>query len=389
MSQAFLETARITLEPITPVHIGSGESVDTFGFFLDDPKAGRTDLNVAPAPGYLNGIDLDQLFSKAVDHPASKTLFTDVMFSSNRGDYSCRRIIASQARFHKAISFRIPVSQHAFPKLKEAIEGNNQGEVQLLPRNHSGAFIPGSSLKGVIRTALIEVEAMQYGNRRELQKICDANAGPRSSSSRFESIVLGYGKIKDDRVQTSINRDPFRQVGLSDLKLLQNDATEIVRVQLVRISRESRDVAGIQMFREVTGCRVTGRPATFAGEIRVSKQFVGAIRKRVELRDRPSETTRLTDGVSVWMQTVHNHYLKRWQEELRRWESRLPQMRDVDEIVRGLSNRQSLIRIGRHSHYECTTIDKPFRFEPNKGYGKTRTTVEGQLPLGWAILTLS
>lgn len=389
MSQSFLETARITLEPITPIHIGSGESVDTFGFFLDEPRAARTDLKVAAAPGYLNGIDMEALFARAVDNPASKGLFTDILASSNRGDFSCRRILASQARYHKAIAFRIPISTQAFPKLKEAIEGRNQGEVHLLPRDAKGAYLPGSSLKGVIRTALIEEEAKNSENQNELLDICRTNSSRSDSSAKFESMVLGYGAMDRGRVRMNLNRDPFRQLSLSDLKPTATDATEIVRVQLIRISRESEDVQRIQMFREVTGSQITGRPVRFSGEVRVSKQFVGALRQRVDSSNRPSEKTRITDGVQVWLHTVHNHYLNRWQEELRRWERRLPKLIDIDDRIRCLEEHQALIRIGRHSHYECTTISEPFRQKPAKGYGKTRHVVDGQFPLGWAVLSLS
>lgn len=310
--------------------------------------------------------------------------------SGSRDDLIPRRKMVEFARSKNLVSARIQVDGSAEKFLADAIENNNQGEVHLLPRN-ADIYLPGSSLKGAVRTAFIERAAKSAKYQQPLLGLTREDS---RTSSRFEAAVLNYTRVGKEDVEywdattqptANLYRDPFRQLAFTDLIPDRADCSYVARIQLVSLKR-AHNASGINIFREVTRSRVNGDELSFKGELRWY-HCVGRTRAKSDgLTSLPPSDLDL--GPADWLSIVSQHYRRRLEAELNKWRHFVPRAEDILSLVDKAPKSHALVRLGRHSQFECTTIEEPYRNPPNKGYGNTRTMVNGQLPLGWCWVEL-
>lgn len=116
----------VRLKILTPVHIGSGETVSILDYFLE--------------AGQLCRVDIAGLFSDP-DFVSIKDKFLQSAASGQAIDK-----LLPKELLRKHILYRIPVSPSA--------RNTNQIEVRLFIQSAGRVYIPGSSLKGAILAAL-------------------------------------------------------------------------------------------------------------------------------------------------------------------------------------------------------------------------------------------
>jgi len=147
---AFLKTYRLALTPLSPIHIGCGEDFEPTNYVIED--------------GVLYGFDPSR--ANLSDHDRSKLLSAA---SSGRWLDVSRFFRDSAALFKPHAAFMIPVSkgvaQQYKEKLGEVVHKDQRGrpivnKLELERTQYSGItlapFIPGTSFKGAIRTAILD-----------------------------------------------------------------------------------------------------------------------------------------------------------------------------------------------------------------------------------------
>ncbi len=367
---AHFSVYRLTLTPLTPIHIGTGESLEPTQYDVKPP----TSPNGAHV---LEVVDTDTLLSRLT--AAQRQEFIKITETANLA--TLRNWFRGHPERAKYLQFKLPLTSLAGKNLHDNLDNRDQqGEIDLMPRDpRSGCcYIPGSSVKGAIRTAVIDAIARQSPQKQpELLQIVDSAERDRWASARFEAVAMGNMQ----KGSPDLYGDPFRQVAISDL-LAPPNATYVDRIRILKRSHTiASDPSGILMYRELTRSRVLEESLPIIGELRL---LHGLKQQRMV----PQELS-----VSALVENCNCFYIPRLKAELKTFNPAAVVQQRLEQILGGLTSQQCVIRVGRHSHFECVTLGEPYHLAPRKGYGATRSYAAGKpdgppaLPLGWAMLS--
>ena len=208
------------LEIVTPVHIGSGETLNHIDGYY--------------ANGQWYYIDLERVLA----HPSAdlNALTSEMGKRDFRWERHLRQRNIDPAEV-SVYSLSCPQSPEEV-EIREAIKG-----IRDQP------FIPGSTLKGAIRTALLgeilSVSDNVYEKSHDhLNKLIEQ--GPRGNPRREQPArqieTLSFG--------ADPNRDLFRALQVSDTELLKNDALEIGMAWTLTLNQSNELVQKIDRGRE-------------------------------------------------------------------------------------------------------------------------------------------
>lgn len=353
------ETRRFKLVPLTPVHIGTGDTIPPDEYAIDQGKlihfrlpAVLRDLNAGERSRF------DDLLAKGKLRELTEMLW-------QKGRDPRYRVYASR--------LGRTASRELTSILSDMAENGSKGEVRLLPRNpYTGEIvIPGSSIKGAIRTALLSV---RLNGSRELFRAAEQckRDDAKRAAVRLEEIGFQFTRNKTEL-------DPLRGLSVSD-SVLGADAARVDRATVVRLAG-GEDVAGIRMYYErlpaVADCV---RPAVFEVEIGVD----------TALARRRGEGTPKVEWSSL-IQHCNEFYRRRWEAERNRFGNI-----HADINLAALPPGAIFLRIGRFSHFESLSVD-----ELREGWnvqarrpmkeGSTRTLCElavkgKKAAFGWVLL---
>lgn len=365
------ERYRLRLEPLSPIHVGSGEAIEPHEYVLE-PRGDGGVLSVLDMPALL--ADLGDRERASLMEAVDSGRLTEV-----------RRWIQDHADPKRHARCRVSVAPGVFGAIRQHIDDPRRaGEIELLTRDAASglAILPGSSIKGAVRTAIVDTLAREDSDQGKLLAVC--NRGGRRAGANFEAAALGHAEERDGPPFANLNRDPLRQVAFSDLSL-PHDSSYITQVKILGRAGDIRetDPSRIVMYREVTRSSVLGQEVVFDGECRF---FPGLNDRNVMGSDkvlpRPINVAELCRCCNAFYRPRLEREAKTFMDE--QWRDRL--LQELQPLVDD-DRRTCLIRLGRHSHFECVTVGAPFHKRPKKGFGKTRSYDRGVLPLGWARLT--
>ena len=208
------------LETVTPVHIGSGATLNHIDGYYDNGK--------------WHHIDLERVLA----HPGAdvNALTSDM----GRRNFRWERYLGQRNMNPEELS----ASSFLCPQNPEEVEIREAIKVV-----NDQPFIPGSTLKGVIRTALLweilnEGKDVYEKSQAHLDELIDrgSRGNPRREqpARRIESLAFGRDP----------NRDLFRALQVSDTAPLESDALEIGMAWTMTINRNNKLVQKIEGKRE-------------------------------------------------------------------------------------------------------------------------------------------
>ena len=209
------------LQTVTPVHIGSGETLNH--------------IDGCYANGRWYRIDLDKILA----HPSTdlNALTSEMAQRDFRWE---RHLQQHNADLTELSAYTLPCPQSPEEvEIREAIKsvGNRP-------------YIPGSTLKGAIRTMLLwdivnnENEAHYEKSLHYLKTLSDK--GPRSNQERRQPAR----RIENFAFGKDPNHDLLRALQVSDTELLGSDALEIGMAWTVTLNRNAQLVQKIDRGRE-------------------------------------------------------------------------------------------------------------------------------------------
>ena len=244
---------RVVVEVGNALHVGDGEPLSPFEYAVTD--------------GELRRLSLSRL-AAALDEAG----LCDLEAAAGRGARDVQALLASQ-KFADAVETATMYRCRLTAAARDVLE-NPRGaktaalEVASVARTADGRpILPGSSVKGAIRTALLTrllQLAEARGDRPPEAAVKD------KSASRLEAWLLTG---KDDMAP---GEDPLRCLAVSDLSLGDaSDPAGVVAVDACRRGKREEQGTGVPSLREVAlGWAHPDRPAaggaTFVGELRVS-----------------------------------------------------------------------------------------------------------------------
>ncbi len=237
-------------------------------------------------------------------------------------------------------------------------------------------FIPGSSLKGAVRTAYLNALAKERDIVDWWHKSKDP---PRKKASSLEIHLLNG----------SFSTDPFRMLKISDLQPHTDVKTKLLYVVNLKKSDSSIDNGrGVPQILEV---------------IQPGSCFQGFLTLNIPIQEcgikNPIEYKKL-------FQSLSHFYNKLLESEIKLLKTKgvhVPLINKLNKNFKGKIGKSAfLVRIGKHSGAEAVTIEnnrrikisppgKPAKFS-NKGAttiwlsSDSKKTTKNMTPLGWAVL---
>lgn len=369
---------KITFRILTPLHIGTGAELDMMEILPHNCQEGTGPYYRAIPENLLLRFD-----------EADRGRW---MAAVNKGDFPAMRNLLR--KYHKPEN---PSDQrytlHPMGKFsgwfKERLH-SREGEFNILEiqRNLDGSIlIPGSSIKGAIRTALLNYLLEQTPEYERPEKPTGKGA-----ALNLEGKLLHALKKNEDGFD--IDKDPFRMVTVRDATL-PADASRVALARNRSLKREDSSNAGIPIQLETTRAAALGTSEgwTFQTEIILNTH---AGEKLEEKQVPPID-------INTINKACHSFFKKRFEEERDRfykpwgiWEKTFPGANQpLCKAFERKKNEKGKVnefyfRIGRFSHVECMTLEGYREVAPppkgpriQRDHGTARTLIDGILPLGW------
>jgi len=324
------------LTPLTPLHIGSGETLEPYEYVILDDKLYQ--FSPEQLLMKLNQKEQDEFINLVESSPAE-----------------LQRFLQQRKGLVAALDPNpIPVAPDALQKYQTQLD-NPKADLTLYPfiKTSRKPFIPGSSLKGAIRTALVYDRAFLKAGRRPIEE---------RDSRRLEHRAFQYSQATED---------PFKSLKIGDSQSLPGTT----RLELVKVYTQARKEGQIPMLREVTQSRLSSRfEQSFLHPVQLVAEFTRYDKKLMKIE---------IAAVVTACRQFYTEHLKRekkyfdsanflqtssWYEKLIEWGENLPA-------------NSFLVRFGWGSGFDAVTVNYA---RANPESKRSRRLSENGLPLGWA-----
>ncbi len=212
---SFLESYRLELELLSPVHVGTGEAFPAYAYVPDRSAKAVHILDPSLLLLHLS--------------PERRRAFLAKVAEGPKGAQEVLQYLYQEGQIPKEAILRSLPASKAFLDMVLGAHQEALLEFRPLPYSPLGAYLPGSSVKGALRTAWLFWSLVQKGedlvfrggvwefrrSKGEVRVI--PRRSPRLGDNQvFEGVVLGYATLKERGYQLDLYKDPFRAVRLTD-----------------------------------------------------------------------------------------------------------------------------------------------------------------------------
>jgi CRISPR type III-A-associated RAMP protein Csm5 len=340
------QSHKMVITPLTDIHVGTGEVINPGEYFVFD--------------GDLTAYFVDLGFIGSKNEKISSILLPKI--GQDGWVDNLRQIKGFKELITGAAYGKSYLGDDTYDIHEKWGSKNTSLTVNLIHRGVKGPYIPGSSIKGCIRTALVAVGCRDRGvdlfNDRQ----------PAES----ERKALGARENRSGKF--GIDTDP-----LNILKIPDCFAKGLPATVLHRVSREGmaagKEAAELQDYRECLPGLMTwsGQDAENIAKYRLA----GNINITHNMEDRELSKKQILQSCDAYYKRVLKIEKKYWEDR------RNDDMADMYDAISSEVNTdadEALIRIGWGSGFEALSI-------PGGKPPKTRALVGG-FPAGWAILRM-
>ena len=364
---------RLTLDawPLTPIHVGDGSRLAPESYLLKEEKLKEEKLCRFEPARVVAGMTAAER--------------RNYLGALDRGDLPGAQGLLRRAVQDSAIVERIAASGASLSELHKAIENpdRRRGEVRPFIRTGGRPFIPGSSIKGALRTALASHWLPKTG------------LAERPSHDEAMKAALGLATEHDT------DSDPLRFLSVADV-MLPEGATLIDQPQLINANpRPGKEQKGPQIHAERTRCYTEPDPAlSFSISIIIrppTKPGIRMIRKDELL----AAANRF--HWDIWLKE-RSRFFSRMSETCEAMDEalkRVPVRQGTSNMARegpGVTANFMLLRLGRWGHFESKSLTGIRQgvvpqHNTTTTFGSTRTVVSVKrkngntalLPMGWLL----
>ena len=370
---------RLRFLPLTPIHIGTGDEIDPLEYVMKAKPDGGKRLYRLNLPAMIESFT-----------PSKREEFLRILDGGDMmrlRDFVKRNADVSQHGFYNAVT----TDSVYYTYEKSHSNPNNALRINPTYRRLDTwqAVVPGSSIKGAIRTAVLSHKLR-----------IDYERGGRLPDERNLEKDVFHAPLPND--------DPFRTVHIEDVTLPE-DAVIVAETEIIsqRTANNDSTTEGIQMFYEMTFAHLMQEEIAGTGSLIL---LPGLQREYNKLNENQNTMLKIDAETIVahckefycsWMKEEHKKfYEKRKNEEVYTVSK---QLLDIS-----YGNLEFPIRLGHFSHCESVTVDlilnpadtvrkqrKEFRNPKTRTvngrslpYGTTRTLAFGEFPMGWAKISL-
>lgn len=322
----------ITLTPLTPLHIGDGSQLEAYEYVVVN--------------GRFHRLSLERMLARLT--PSERESVNRYL---ERDLVGLRRFV--REHFSPTIAEYQAAASPRFQEVYEEKLAQAQNQLIVFPflRSMGRPLIPGSSLKGALRTAILDhlIAAPVPSNQR---------------ADELEARTLGY--MGDKRPH--IPDDPLKGLRISDVSIPE----ELIIAEQVETKKKEAgqlEDLSIQILREVTASQITGPQVRLSGEIRIYEGFLN------------DKTAVLKQGLHWIAEACNAFYRDRVLATEERYFRGIKPVEDVYQRIRAaIGSNSFLVRLGWGSGLDSISLNLR-KQQPR--LVKTRKLIDGRLPMGW------
>ena len=354
------ERYKLIIEPITPVHIGTGRKISPLDYKTVKTKTGMKYARFSSdliLQRICQNLEKSREFEHITNLADMKQIqaFFHKNFSPDDISYLCKMTERFEEKYNDNINL---------DPLKNACEVDELYR----PVGSKYAVIPGSSIKGAIRTALMDM-CRETSNNFDFQKA--------RKNKNFQNDLFDM---------SNANTDPLRCISVSDCMFVNNKMQTVGALQIINEFLSEKNNS--QIFAEVISGKLM--------EECVSEEFFISIDKDIQASINPKTNERYIKK-SFSMKDIHDECNYFFGENFLQEYSHFYQKANSEkfELIHNLKKQidkirekenSFIIRLGRWSQFEFVTL-----YDEKKKMGKSRTLFDynGQyLPMGWCKCTI-
>lgn len=387
------ENHDLVLVPLTPIHIGGGEEARLL------PEDYRLSRELAA----VERISVRAVLARL--DPASRGALIKQFDHNSEGFI---RELQNRATADDVLE-SIPISSVSSKSVDLSGEGHaRRNQIDAFYRSGGQPMLPGSSLKGALRTAWLGAmwKLAERNNDKEPVQLPSLDAWARMSpkdrarqARDMEAKLLGRAQGQD-----ATDTDPMRDVRVSDIVLEAN----CTRVDKVHAWKKDRDKYGFsdtgEMHRERLRSVVDGdAPPVIPIRIGLRSAMVKGIRDKLD-PNRHHHPGRSPGDISILLAALDYQHSSLWKDDLESFflaqdgERLRLALALFSQFVRGGTTAEAaLVRLGWGSHAEAKSLGAVRRVERPQLRGPGRFAKAGSarhvidlkghpLPFGWALL---
>lgn len=350
----------LTIEPLTAVHIGSGNILTPLEYKIAKTSSGLNKYIRFSSDSILRRIAVDEKLRSDFER-----------FSLNNDMKSFQEFFHKNMKNQDVSYICLPTKHfeqnYNINKNKNPLENASEVFEIYRPTEKALPVIPGSSLKGAIRTAL--VDSCVPGN-------FDFNAARNDKRDRTgakaEKKILGNKDAKDD---------PFRALQVGDCNFKNPNIQGVGTLQIIKRNQNKLSEANsTQIQAEVILGKIVSKdsnPQDF--KISVDENLKNQVLKLFSMDKIISECNYFYSSVfDMEYQTFYENVDS----------DKLDLIEKLGKEVERIKNSENsfLLRLGRWSQKESVTL-----YDEKRDFGESRTLFDfdGQyLPLGWCVCTV-
>ena len=368
---------KITLKPITAIHVGTGNELTLLDYKKVQTKQGNSCFmrfssdsilqRIATTPELFNQFDIA---TQRNDMKAIRDFFHKNCVPKEDIQYLCHMTKGFAAVYENLLK-------------KDPLDNAAIVHEMYRPKGMATPVIPGSSVKGAIRTAVLNtlVQKLSDSSYDDLKEEFDKEFHKDKFDKKLSKKLLK---------NTDAKQDPFRAIQVSDFTFEPNGC-QIVGV-LKAIGRRAAPKQMADIYAEaIKGCLMD-----------TSKESIGSISINPGLSEFDDGTT-LTIKMQNIIDSCNDFYSNEFDEEYDKFYKDVYEYIDLVDKLKQIINETSkkqdqfILRLGRWSQVESMTLEDftapktPSRKGKQMPYGTTRTVFDynGEyLPMGWCVCTV-
>jgi len=363
----------ISIKPITPIHIGTGEDLMPFSYTLlkMSPQGQNYKYVRFNDERLVSFMTPDQI--KRLEALIAKDDFPNLRQTYN--EIACKIILS-----HQECIFYLAEITNEILNLWQELEKRSQNSFVIQPTICSPytkkPYIPGSSIKGAIRTAILDPHVQEFAKTHKQLKEQD--------------MLSAIECMRDQKYKAQA--DPLRALKITDA-IFPARGSRIVG-QLALYNRVKRKSENIAINEEVIKSAAISSPCEGDSAEPITTTTTIALDDRLinkhPFKITPRSFQEIADRCNEFYETALNKEYELFYRDAP--DELYNGYKYIDDAFSNLNqDREFMVRLGRHSQIEYLTFSTE-RAPGKKAFGtKTRTLFKYKnmlLPMGWARCAL-
>ena len=384
-----------TLTPVTAVHIGTGNELTLLDYKIVS-KVGDVDFKKKM---YIK-FSSDRILQRLFDNEKAMNAFERASVKGNMKEL--QEFFHENCTTIKDTDYPCEVTKGFLKAYNENLDKDPYlNAAIILQMYHTEGtprpVIPGSSVKGSIRTALLNgyIEGLSDSDYNYWLKEFGKERSPENFDAKLQKKLFDYNDAKND---------PLRAVSVPDCSFKATGTQLVGKLSLVSFNDqyESLDSIGAQIQAEVLRGELLEGKAVSQICINIDEKLQKTELPPQRKDERPKLIKKITfDDIH---KSCNDFYWSEFQDEYKTFYKNVND--GTEKLIIELKNKlekavntkgQFIVRVGRWSQVEFVTYEESFRkpitkkdkFGKPLGYGKTRTLFDydgNYVPMGWCIL---